>query len=112
MTTLDEIKKYNKNIREDTEHEDITDDELEQNQEDSGEYKKTSIMDNIPESLREPTLIVLIFVLLSFDGVKKLISNYIPQAKQSTDGTLYMTGVFTYAIIMAIIYVVAKKILL
>lgn len=76
------------------------------------EQKNTGIMGKIPVFLREPTIIVLIYVILSLDIVKKTLSSYIPQIKPTSDGGVMFIGIVIYAMIMAILFVVIKKLLL
>lgn len=70
------------------------------------------IMGKVPIFLREPIIIVLIFIILSLDVVKKTLSSYIPQIKPSADGSVLFVGIVIYAMILAISYSVAKKLLL
>lgn len=73
---------------------------------------ESGIMKKIPQFMREPFIIVLIYVILSFDIVKKTLSSYIPQIKPTADGGVMFIGVVIYAIILAIGFTVAKRILL
>lgn len=70
------------------------------------------IMGRVPMFLREPIIIVLIYVVLSLDIVKKTLSSYIPQIKPSADGSILFVGIIIYAMILAISYSVAKRLLL
>lgn len=73
---------------------------------------KDKFMYKLPPIVREPVIIILIYIILSLDVVKKTLSTYIPQVKQTSDGNVLFTGVVVYALIFAIMYVVAKKLLL
>lgn len=73
---------------------------------------KDKFMYKLPQIVREPLIIAVIYIILSLDVVKKTLSTYIPQVKQTTDGNVLFTGVVVYALIFAIMYVVAKKLLL
>lgn len=70
------------------------------------------VMKNVPEFLREPLILVIIYIILSLDVVKKTLSAYIPQIKPTADGNILFVGILIYAIILAISYVVVKKALL
>lgn len=70
------------------------------------------IMGKVPLFLREPIIIVIIYIVLSLDVVKKTLSSYIPQIKPSADGGVLFVGIVIYAMILAISYSVAKKLLL
>jgi hypothetical protein len=69
-------------------------------------------MGNVPIFLREPLIIMVIYVILSLDIVKKTLASYIPQIKPSSDGSILFVGIVIYAMILAISYAVAKKLLL
>lgn len=72
---------------------------------------KMSFIKNIPEFMREPLLIVIIYLILSLDIVKKTLANYIPQIKP-TDGNVAILGIIVYALILAGLFMTAKKVLL
>lgn len=69
-------------------------------------------MGKFPIFLREPIIIVFIYIILSLDVVKKTLSLYIPQIKPSSDGNVLFVGIIIYAMILAISYSVIKKLLL
>lgn len=71
-----------------------------------------SLMRNVPDYLREPLIIFVIYMILSFDVVKKALASYIPQLKPSTDGNVQIVGIAVYGMILGIIYSVMKKLLL
>ena len=74
--------------------------------------ERNTIMKPIPEFLREPLLIFIIYMILSLDIVKKTLSKYIPQIKPTADGGVMIIGVAIYGMILGVIYVAAKKLLL
>lgn len=74
--------------------------------------QKNGLMNHIPSFLREPLIIILIYVLMSTDLVKQMIGSHIPQVKSSSDSGVHLTGVFIYGTIIAILFVVIKKLLL
>lgn len=71
--------------------------------------KKEGVFSHIPVFLREPILIIVIYIILSLDITKNTLSSYIPQIKPTTDGNILFVGILIYAIILAFIYAVAKK---
>jgi hypothetical protein len=73
---------------------------------------KNGIMKNIPDYLREPLIIFVIYMILSLDIVKKALASYIPQLKPSSDGNVQLLGIAVYGMVLGIIYSVAKKLLL
>lgn len=70
------------------------------------------IMHKIPEIFREPIIIVLIYLFLSLDVVKQTLSTYIPQIKNSSDGSTFFLGYLIYGILLAILIILTKKLLL
>ena len=73
---------------------------------------KNSFMRNVPDYLREPLIIFVIYMILSLDIVKKALASYIPQLKPSSDGNVQLVGIAVYGMILGIIYSVAKKLLM
>ena len=74
---------------------------------------RKKILDSVPPTFREPLLIIIIYTLLSLNSVKEMFSVYIPQLKQINNGSTNMIiGTVVYGIIFAIIFVLAKKLLL
>jgi len=69
-------------------------------------------MDKIPEILREPLIIIIIFVILSLEPVRKVLSSYIPQIRSSNDGAFALTGILVHALVLAIGFIVLKKLLM
>lgn len=67
---------------------------------------------NIPKWLREPLLILVIYLILSQTIVKDTIGKYIKQINPGTDGSVSFVGVLIYGIILAVLYVIIKKYLL
>ena len=76
-------------------------------------YKKTKkyLMEKMPEFLREPVIIVVVYMILSTDVVKKTLATYIPQLKSET-GAVPFLGVVIYGIILATCYYILKTMLL
>jgi hypothetical protein len=72
----------------------------------------TRLTSSIPPFLQEPLLIMVIYVLLSFDGVRHFLVSYIPQIKSVNDSCVSFTGTMVYAIIFAMLFMTAKKLLL
>jgi hypothetical protein len=70
------------------------------------------IMSKVPEMFREPLLIVIIYIIMSNDAVRKVLSSYIPQIKCNADGSIFFMGYVIYGIILAIIFTITKKVLL
>lgn len=65
----------------------------------------------IPQMLREPLIILVIFIVLSQPLVRKTIANYIPQINP-INGAVTQMGIIIYGIILAVLYVFLKKVLM
>lgn len=65
----------------------------------------------IPEWLKEPLLILLIYIILSQNFTKVFIGKYIKYINPSTDGTVSFLGVVIYGTILAVLYIILKKLL-
>jgi len=65
----------------------------------------------IPSILREPLLIIVIYILLSQPFVQNNIGKYIKQVNP-IQGKVSIIGIFIYAVLLAVIYTITKHILL
>jgi hypothetical protein len=70
-----------------------------------------SIMNSIPAFLIDPLIIFILFVLLSVPLVRENIANYVTVIRPSGDGSVAMTGVVAYGIILALLFAIVKKLL-
>ena len=68
-----------------------------------------SYISYIPNGLREPLIIVAIFVFLSHPKVKQTIGQYIDQINPTEDCSVPISGIIIYGIILATIYHFVKK---
>lgn len=66
----------------------------------------------IPEILREPLIILVLFILLSEAFVQENIGKYIPQVNPCSEGKVSRVGVVIYGIVLVILYMILKKLLL
>ena len=67
---------------------------------------------SLPVMLREPLLILILFVLLSQAFVKDNLGKYIKQINPDMEGKVSLAGVVIYGIVLATLYAVAKKYIL
>lgn len=78
--------------------------------------KKTTesggILSRIPEPFREPLILIVIYSIMSHPKVKNAVSKYIPQINSDPDEGGYVVGVLVYAVILATLFIVAKKLLI
>lgn len=70
------------------------------------------IINKLPELLREPLIIIVLFFILSQPAIKSAISNWIPQTQTGDNGKVSMIGIIIYGIILAALFSVIKKFLL
>ena len=77
-----------------------------------GNTSNQTLLGSIPEVLREPILILVIYVLLSQPIVKDTLGQYIKQINPDMEGKVSFTGVVIYGIILASLYALAKRFIL
>ena len=70
-----------------------------------------NIMSKIPESFRDPLIILVIFIVLSLPVVRETLSNYIPQINPDAEGKVAFTGILIYGIILVALFMIAKRFL-
>lgn len=65
--------------------------------------KPEGFMSKVPEILRDPLLVAVVYIVLSQPAVLNFFANYIPQLKAS-DGVVSTIGVIIYAVIVAAVF--------
>ncbi len=91
----------------DTEDNDTTDGEQEEPIKSKKSYK-----DYIPNIIKEPILLLTIYLLLSQDFIKRAVANHITYLNPASDGSVSFIGVFIYGIILVVLHTFFKKLLL
>lgn len=81
----------------------------ENNEESKEKYNITSY---IPEGLKDPLIIIILFFILSQPVVRETIGTYIQQINPDVEGKVSPTGVIIYGIILAGLYYLIKRFLL
>jgi hypothetical protein len=66
----------------------------------------------IPEMLREPLLIFIIFFILSQDVVQEKIGQFVPQTNLNLTGNSRVVSVVIYGLLLVTLYAISKKLLL
>jgi hypothetical protein len=66
----------------------------------------------IPEFLKEPLLLYIVYIFLSLDFVKKIIGSYVKQINPDTDGNVNFLGIFIYGAILVSLFVLLKLLLI
>ena len=79
-----------------------------QPQEQKLDYKQ-KIIDNLPELIKEPSIIAILFVIFSFPNIREQLSKYIPQMKLNPDGSQSIVGLTIMGIIFGIIFTLLKR---
>jgi len=65
----------------------------------------------IPEFVRDPLLIWIIFILLSQNFIKQLIGKYVKQINPNEEGVVSLLGVVIYGLIFAVLFGLIKFLL-
>jgi hypothetical protein len=91
----------------DTEDNDTTDGEQEEPIKSKKSYK-----DYIPNIIKEPILLLAVYLLLSQDFIKRAVANHITYLNPASDGSVSFIGIFIYGVILVVLHTFFKKILL
>ncbi|CAH6421500.1 Hypothetical protein KVN_LOCUS313 [uncultured virus] len=84
-----------------------------ENQEDNIKKQiKQNYMSMIPNVIKEPIILIIIYVILSQSFVKNGIGKYIKQINPDENGNISLIGIIIYGTILAVLFMFAKKILL
>lgn len=67
-----------------------------------------NLMSRVPESFRDPLIILVIFIVLSLPVVKENIGNFIPQINPDAEGKVSFTGILIYGIILVALFMLVK----
>lgn len=74
--------------------------------------KATILKIQIPELIKEPILLLIIYLIMSQDFVKNNVAKYVSQIQPDNEGNIGFYGVFIYGIILVVTYSFFKRILL
>lgn len=80
--------------------------------EDTNNKQENKFISSIPVVLREPLLILILYVILSQSIVKDTIGKYIPQINPNEDGKVSFLGILIYGIILSTLYAIIKNLFL
>lgn len=72
--------------------------------------EKFHISSYIPDGLKDPLIVLGLFILLSQPIVRETIGNYIQQINPDMEGRVSLTGVIIYGIIFATLFYIVKNI--
>lgn len=86
--------------------------ELEQELEEEEKSENGSYLSIVPRDLREPLIIVALFIILSQPQVRNTIARYIKQINPGPNGQVPMTGILAYGVIFATLFHLVKTQLL
>lgn len=74
--------------------------------------KKGGWFSKIPKIIVEIILLLIIYIILSQNFVKRLIGEYIKQINPNEEGYVSQTGIFLYGLILAVLFVIVKKLII
>lgn len=105
---------YNENFAETGDINDLVDKNHSGLKEPEDEEQVKKIPDNtkktkIPEAIREPLAILILYILLSNEHVKLFIGKYVHHINPDDTGKVPLTGIIAYGIILAVLFSVTKK---
>jgi len=72
-------------------------------------YTKSNDENIILDYLKESILLIVVYVILSQNFVKKMIGTYIAQINPREDGSVSLIGYIAYGVILAIIFMFLKR---
>jgi hypothetical protein len=107
---IDESKKKKSKNVSDTDT-DTEESEKEQVKKKKKKSRNSSLGFNIPDMVKDPILIWLIYMLMSQNFFKKLIGNYVTLINQNDEGVVPLTGIAVYGLILVSLYTLIKFIL-
>lgn len=73
---------------------------------------KDGMLSFLPEVLREPVILIVLFLVISHPIVQEKLAVYIPQTAPDATGKFSFTSVLIYGVILATLFVLAKKLLM
>ena len=72
---------------------------------------KSKSSDKMYDFIKEPIIIIVLYIVLSQDMIRNAISTYIPQINPSEEtGNVTLLGVVIYGTILAVLYMIIKYI--
>jgi hypothetical protein len=97
--------KKNKEKKQDTDTE--TEEEKPKKKKSKGSFFNFSI----PEMIKDPILIWILYMLMSQNFFKKLIGKYLTQINPNEEGVVSITGVAVYGLVMVVLFTLIKFLL-
>ncbi len=74
--------------------------------------KDTGILHSIPNYIKEIVILLVVYLILSQPYIKNMIGSVLPQINTNMSGNISFSGYVIYGLILAILYVIIKKMLL
>lgn len=72
-------------------------------------FEETDKSTYLPEWLKEPLLILIIYIILSQNFVKIFVGKYVKYINPDSDGNVSFLGIIIYGTILAVLYLITKK---
>ena len=73
------------------------------------EEPKKRMLQDVTQLLKEPVLLLVLFMFISHPSVATSLSSYIPQFATNEDGTVTMTSIALKAVVLVGVYTLVKK---
>lgn len=73
---------------------------------------KNSLTNDLPKLLKDPFIIVVLFIVLSQPAVIRNIGRYVPQILPNSNGIVPMSGLVIYGVLLATLYTLIKMYIL
>lgn len=67
------------------------------------------LLNRVPKNLREPLVLILIFIILSNHDIKNFVGRYIKQINPDYTGRVPLVGVIIYGVIYASLFHLSKR---
>jgi len=111
-TSVEDLKEMEKleNINENKKHKNKKQKKNKKNKNSKNKSEKNVIY-KMPEIIKEPLIILILFVILSQTIVRKLIGEYLPYINPDGSGKVSFVGIVIYGLILSIGFVIVKKFL-
>lgn len=72
--------------------------------------KHIKFTDNVIYSFKEIILLLLIYVVLHADIIKKMLSNFTQYLEQNEDGSMPIIGLLIYGLLISVLFIISRKI--
>jgi hypothetical protein len=111
--SLDSHPQNRRHVRRQIENSYDTDDTDDNDTDTDEEEQKQGLYSELMNMLKEPLLLIFIYVLLSQGFIKKLFSGYFNQLHSNPEtGSVPITGIVIYGVILTTIFMISRRLIL